>query len=198
MRYSEWRAPVSVAGIDEAGRGPIAGPVIAAVVIPTPECLEGVRDSKRLTAPRRRLLAQRIKERARGWAIGRAEVWEIDEINILEATLLAMTRAATSLGQAVDRYLIDGNRVPDTLAGAEAIVGGDAREPVIAAASILAKVARDEEMLLWHQRLPEYHFDRHMGYPTRAHLDALERFGPSELHRRSFGPVRRLCEADAR
>lgn len=198
MSYCELPGPTLVAGIDEAGRGPIAGPVIAAAVVPSPQSLEGVRDSKRLSPRRRQELAEQIRASAVAWALGRAEVWEIDEINILEATLLAMTRAAESLGGTVDRYLIDGNRVPQPLHGAEAVIGGDDREPVIAAASILAKVARDEEMLVWHRRLPGYGFDRHMGYPTRRHLEALGRLGPSEIHRRSFGPVRRYLLQAAR
>ena len=186
-----------VCGIDEAGRGPLAGPVVAAAVILHPRrSIRGLADSKVLTAKRREVLACRIRERAVAWAIGQAEVEEIDRLNILWATMLAMRRAVMALGVTPDEALVDGNRVPELPMRARAIVGGDASTPCISAASILAKTTRDEEMLALHQRYPDYGFDMHKGYPTEAHAAALCRHGVSPVHRRTFGLVRTLL-ADA-
>ena len=189
------RPEVLVAGVDEVGRGPLAGPVVAAAVILDPcRPIEGLADSKRLGERRRERLAVEIREKALAWALGRAEVGEIDEINILQASLLAMRRAVLALDPAPEHALIDGNRCPELPCTAEAIVRGDSREPAISAASILAKVARDHEMVELDARFPGYGLARHKGYPSRQHLEALSSLGVSSIHRRSFGPVRRLFE----
>ena len=181
-----------VAGVDEVGRGPLAGDVVAAAVILTDSPPEGVTDSKMLTPERREALAERIRDEAVSWALGRATVAEIDELNILQASLLAMRRAVEALPIKPSLVLVDGNRLPGWHYEARAIVKGDLTEPSIGAASILAKVQRDAEMLALHEHYPAYGFDRHKGYPTKAHLAALETAGISPVHRRSFGPVRRL------
>ena len=181
-----------VAGVDEVGRGPLAGDVVAAAVILTDSPPEGVTDSKMLTPERREALAERIRDEAVSWALGRATVAEIDELNILQASLLAMRRAVEALPIQPSLVLVDGNRLPRWPYEARAIVKGDLTEPSIGAASILAKVQRDSEMLALHEHYPAYGFDRHKGYPTKAHLAALETAGISPVHRRSFGPVRRL------
>ena len=181
-----------VAGVDEVGRGPLAGDVVAAAVILTDSPPEGVTDSKMLTPERREALAERIRDEAVSWALGRATVAEIDELNILQASLLAMRRAVEALPIQPSLVLVDGNRLPRWPYEARAIVKGDLTEPSIGAASILAKVQRDAEMLALHEHYPAYGFDRHKGYPTKAHLAALEIAGISPVHRRSFGPVRRL------
>ena len=181
-----------VAGVDEVGRGPLAGDVVAAAVILTDSPPEGVTDSKMLTPERREALAERIREEAISWALGRATLAEIDELNILQASLLAMRRAVEALHIQPSLVLVDGNRLPKWPYEARAIVKGDLTEPSIGAASILAKVQRDAEMLALHEHYPAYGFDRHKGYPTKAHLAALETAGISPVHRRSFGPVRRL------
>ncbi|MDP7408308.1 MAG: ribonuclease HII [Luminiphilus sp.] len=181
-----------VAGVDEVGRGPLAGDVVAAAVILTDSPPEGVTDSKMLTPERREALAERIRDEAVSWALGRATVAEIDELNIMQASLLAMRRAVKALPIQPSLVLVDGNRLPRWPYEARAIVKGDLTEPSIGAASILAKVQRDAEMLALHEYYPAYGFDRHKGYPTKAHLAALETAGPSPVHRRSFGPVRRL------
>ena len=181
-----------VAGVDEVGRGPLAGDVVAAAVILTDSPPEGVTDSKMLTPERREALAERIRDEAVSWAMGRATVAEIDELNILQASLLAMRRAVEALPIQPSLVLVDGNRLPKWPYEARAIVKGDLTEPSIGAASILAKVQRDAEMLALHEHYPAYGFDRHKGYPTKAHLAALETAGISPVHRRSFGPVRRL------
>jgi ribonuclease HII len=181
-----------VAGVDEVGRGPLAGDVVAAAVILTDSPPEGVTDSKMLTPERREALAERIRDEAVSWALGRATVAEIDELNILQASLLAMRRAVEALPIQPSLVLVDGNRLPEWHYEARAIVKGDLTEPSIGAASILAKVQRDAEMLALHEHHPAYGFDRHKGYPTKAHLAALETAGISPVHRRSFGPVRRL------
>lgn len=182
-----------VAGVDEVGRGPLAGPVVAAAVILDPaRPIEGLADSKALSERRREALDELIRERALAWAIGRAEVAEIDEINILQASLLAMQRAIAELAHVPEMALIDGNRCPKLPCPARAVIGGDRTEPAISAASIIAKVARDREMTELAVRYPEYGFAGHKGYPTAAHLKALERHGVTPIHRRSFGPVRRL------
>lgn len=187
------RRTPSVCGVDEAGRGPIAGPVFAAAVVLDPAvAIEGLRDSKQLTEARRQFLAVEIRARALAWCVAHASVEEIDRLNILQATLLAMRRAVAGLGMAPDEAVVDGERCPELDCPARAIVGGDRLHPAISAASILAKVARDAEMRRLHERYPQYRLDRHKGYATREHLQALERHGPCEIHRRSWAPLRRL------
>ncbi|VAX09697.1 Ribonuclease HII [hydrothermal vent metagenome] len=184
-----------IAGVDEVGRGPLAGAVVAAAVILDPERpIEGLADSKRLSEKRRNLLEKQIQEKSLAWALGRAEVEEIDQINILQASLLAMRRAVEALPLAATHALIDGNRCPELPCTAEAIVGGDGTVPAISAASILAKVARDRELIALDSEYPGYGLAQHKGYPTRAHLLALEQLGVTPVHRRTFGPVRRLLE----
>ena len=180
-------------GVDEAGRGPLAGPVFAAAVILDPaRPIDGLADSKRLTQGRREALDELIRRHALAWAVGRAEVEEIDRINILLASLLAMQRAVDALDPAATEALVDGNRVPRLRCPARAIVGGDDSVPCISAASILAKVARDREMCELDRLYPGYGLARHKGYATAAHLEALGRLGVSPVHRRSFDPVRRM------
>lgn len=183
-----------IAGVDEVGRGPLAGAVVAAaVILKHDHAIHGLADSKTLRASARERLAVQIRAEALAWALGRAEVEEIDRLNILHASLLAMRRAVAGLALAPTLALVDGNRIPEGLTcRAQAIVRGDATVPVISAASILAKVARDAEMLELDQRFPGYGFAVHKGYPTPAHLAALARLGVSAIHRRSFAPVRRL------
>jgi ribonuclease HII len=181
-----------VAGVDEVGRGPLAGDVVAAAVILGDVVPEGITDSKRLTAKRREQLSEAIKASAKAWAIARASVEEIDELNILEASLLAMHRAVNALGLVPDLVQVDGNRLPKWPYHAIPVVGGDGIEPAIGAASILAKVQRDSELVALDAEYPEYGFARHKGYPTREHLAALAEFGVTAAHRRSFGPVKRL------
>lgn len=184
---------ILIAGVDEVGRGPLAGPVVAAAVILHPDRpVVGLADSKKLSEKRREQLAQEIKENALCWALGRAEVEEIDRLNILHASLLAMKRAVEALAPAPVHALIDGNRCPDLACSAEAIVGGDASEPSISAASILAKVARDQEMVQLDEHYPGYGLAKHKGYPTKLHVEALREIGVSPIHRRSFGPVKKL------
>jgi len=186
------RAPL-IAGVDEAGRGPLAGPVTAAAIILDPaRPIPGLADSKRLTPDQREALEQAIRERALAFAVARATVGEIDRINILWASLLAMQRAVENLDIPPQRALVDGNRRPRLACPVETVVKGDATIPVISAASILAKVARDREMRILDDQFPGYGFARHKGYPTRAHLAALRALGPCVLHRRSFRPVREL------
>ncbi len=185
-----------VCGLDEVGRGPLAGPVVAAAVVLDPaRPIDGLADSKTLTPARREALAAEIRAHALAWALGRAEVEEIDRINILQASLAAMRRAVEALPIEVDHALVDGNRIPDGLTcSAEAIVGGDGREPAIAAASIIAKVSRDQEMVALDRRYPGYGFASHKGYPTRTHLEALRTLGACPIHRRSFAPVKAVCD----
>jgi len=181
-----------VCGVDEAGRGPLAGPVVAAAVILDPaRPIPGLNDSKKLSERRREVLAAEIREKALAWAVAEASVEEIDSLNILHASLLAMQRAVAGLAVAPERALIDGNRCPQLAVPAEAVVKGDGKIASIAAASILAKTVRDAGMLVLHERYPQYGFDRHMGYPTAAHFAALEAHGASPVHRRSFAPVAR-------
>ncbi|HTP63246.1 MAG TPA: ribonuclease HII [Burkholderiales bacterium] len=187
------RAAVNVCGVDEAGRGPLAGAVFAAAVILDPaRPIQGLKDSKLLSAMRRETLFLLIRENAVAYAIAQASVEEIDRLNILQATMLAMRRAVLALRVAPDEAWIDGNRCPELACRARAFVQGDRLHPVISAASILAKTARDAEMLRLHEQYPQYRFDRHKGYPTPEHLGLLERHGASEIHRRSFAPVRRI------
>lgn len=185
-----------VCGVDEAGRGPLAGPVYAAAVILDPaRPLAGLADSKRLSEKKREILALDIRAGALAFGIASASVEEIDRLNILQATLLAMRRAIEALPVCPGSALIDGNRCPSLAIPARAIVGGDALEPAISAASILAKTARDAEMRRLHQEFPQYALDRHKGYDTALHRAALATHGPAWFHRRSFAPVRRLLAA---
>lgn len=187
-------ASITVAGIDEAGRGPLAGPVFAAAVILNPaRAIKGLDDSKKLTAQRREELGIVIRERALAWCIASASVQEIDELNILQATMLAMRRACEGLSMLPDKALVDGNCLPRGLnCIAEAVIGGDATVQAISAASILAKTARDADCLSLHASYPDYGFDQHKGYSTAMHLERLDAHGPCPAHRRSFAPVRRL------
>ena len=180
-------------GVDEAGRGPLAGPVYAAAVILDPaRPVAGLADSKTLTPRQRETLALEVRLRAVAWAVASASVEEIDTLNILQASLLAMRRAVEQLAVTPQQVLVDGLHRPRLTIPVRAIVRGDATVAEIAAASILAKVARDTEMLALHQQHPQYGFDRHKGYPTSAHLAALREHGASAVHRRSFAPVRSL------
>lgn len=182
-----------IAGVDEAGRGPLAGPVIAGAVILNPEKpIDGLNDSKALTEKERERLFQLIQENALSWGVGRAEVEEIDRINILQATFLAMQRAVSALTIVPDLALIDGNRLPKLSCQMKAIIRGDESEPAISAASIVAKVTRDREMILLDKQFPQYGFAKHKGYGTKEHLNALEKNGPCIIHRRSFEPVAQL------
>ena len=178
-------------GIDEAGRGPLAGPVVAAAVILDPQYpIAGLNDSKKLSAAARERLAPLIREQAIAWSVAEATVAEIDAMNILQATFLAMRRAVEGLAVQPVRAVVDGNRCPRLAVPVEAVVKGDSKIAAIAAASILAKTARDATMLALHARFPGYGFDRHMGYPTAVHLEALGRLGPCPEHRLSYAPVR--------
>ena len=182
-----------VCGVDEAGRGPLAGPVVAAAVILDPaRAIDGLRDSKKLSQARREALAVAIRDGSLGWAIGQASVDEIDQLNILQASLLAMRRAVEALPVVPTLARVDGNQAPRLACGVELIVGGDATEACISAASILAKVERDRMMRALHSLHPEYGFDRHKGYGTALHLESLKRHGPCSEHRRSFAPVREV------
>ena len=184
------------AGVDEVGRGPLAGAVVAAAVILDPDNpIDGLADSKALTEKARIRLAEEIRQSALAWAIGRAEVEEIDQINILQASLLAMRRAVLSLKPQPEYALVDGNRCPDLPCPCEAIIKGDQTVAAISAASIIAKVARDQEMVEMDRQYPGYGFARHKGYPTKVHMQALQDLGITPIHRRSFGPVKkRLAE----
>ncbi len=182
-----------IAGVDEVGRGPLVGAVVTAAVILDPNNpIEGLGDSKKLSEKKRLLLAQEIKQKALAWSLGRAEPAEIDDLNILHATMLAMQRAIKSLKIRPHFVLVDGNRIPELDIPAQAIVKGDSLVPEISAASILAKVARDAEMLALDKQFPQYAFAQHKGYPTKLHLEKLAEFGVLPQHRRSFAPVRKL------
>jgi ribonuclease HII len=186
-----------VAGVDEAGRGPLAGPVIAAAVILDPEHpVIGLKDSKQLTPARREALYLEITQKAIAWEVGRAGVEEIDRLNILQATLLAMQRAVVRLSPPASCVLVDGNQCPRLDCPVEAIVGGDSTIAVISAASIIAKVTRDREMVELDRHYPGYGLARHKGYPSKEHLLALQRLGVTPLHRRSYAPVRNLLGTD--
>ncbi len=185
-----------VAGVDEVGRGPLCGAVVTAAVILDPDRpILGLNDSKKLTEARREKLFDEICEKALSWCIARAEVEEIDELNILHATMLAMQRAVEGLSVTPKLAMIDGNRCPKLGMPAEAVVKGDSKVPAIAAASILAKVSRDREMAAFDLIYPGYGLGGHKGYPTPVHLEALARLGPTPIHRRSFAPVRQAYEA---
>jgi len=188
-----------IAGVDEVGRGPLAGPVVtAAVVLPKSFDLPGLTDSKKLTHKKREVLSVAIKEQAIAWSMGEASVAEIDELNILHATMLAMQRAVAgveqtmlNLSQPIDKVLVDGNRTPEFGISAEPIIGGDGIEPSISAASIIAKVARDHLMSAYAESFPEYGFESNSGYPTKQHREALIEYGATPIHRRSFAPVKK-------
>ena len=185
-----------VAGVDEVGRGPLCGAVVTAAVILDPNRpILGLNDSKKLTEARREKLYDEIIEKALSWHIARAEVEEIDELNILHATMLAMQRAVEGLHITPKMAMIDGNRCPKLTMPSEAVVKGDSKVPAIAAASILAKVSRDREMAAFELIYPGYGIGGHKGYPTPVHLEALARLGPTPIHRRSFAPVRQAYEA---
>lgn len=186
----------AIAGVDEAGRGPLAGSVVAAaVVLPAQHGIEGLADSKKITQKKRELLYERICECALSYAIGEASVAEIDQLNILQASHLAMERAVEALSIVPAFVLVDGNRLPRWKFAAEAIVGGDALVESISAASILAKVTRDRQMVELGNRFPNYGFERHKGYGTKVHMAALQEFGALEVHRRSFAPVKQVLLA---
>lgn len=183
------------AGVDEVGRGPLAGPVVAAAVILDPlNPIAGLADSKKLSATRRATLAAEIRERAYAWAIGRAEVEEIDRLNILQASLLAMARAVAGLKSIPRLIQVDGLHAPPVTCSVQTIIKGDATVPAISAASILAKVTRDAEMIALDSVYPGYGLARHKGYPTPDHLAALVRLGVTGIHRRSFSPVAKILE----
>ncbi|MBX6394546.1 MAG: ribonuclease HII [Alicyclobacillaceae bacterium] len=191
MWWAEGR--YKVAGVDEAGRGPLAGPVVAAaIVLPKGFDPAGIDDSKRLTSRQREEQFRRLCEEAEAWEVAVVDVETIDRLNILEAARLAMRRAVEGLGERCDAVLIDGLPVPGLTVPNRSVVRGDSQSPSIAAASILAKVTRDRLMLEYAKQYPEYGFDRHMGYPTAEHLEALRRYGPCPIHRRSFRPVAEL------
>ena len=182
-----------IAGVDEVGRGPLAGPVVTAAVILDPNNpIDGLADSKKLSEKRREQLTEEIKSKAIAWAIGRSEVEEIDKINILQATMQAMQRAVERLTIQADFVLVDGNRSPLFHCPSEAVIKGDSRVAEISAASILAKTTRDKEMVAMDAEFPGYGLAKHKGYPTKLHIAALEELGITEIHRRSFAPVRRL------
>ena len=184
-----------ICGVDEAGRGPLAGAVYAAAVILDPDNpIAGLNDSKKLSARRRDQLAQQIMAQSFAYAVSFATAQEIDQINILQASLLAMQRAIMALSVQPDQILIDGLYCPQTGIASRAIVGGDALEPAISAASILAKTARDRDLFRLHVLYPQYGFDRHKGYPTKVHLAALAQYGVTPEHRRSYAPVQRLLQ----
>lgn len=190
------RRAALIAGVDEAGRGPLAGPVVAACVLLDPDRpIDGLADSKVLSPARRDVLAARIRERSLAWAVAEASVEEIDALNILRATLLAMARAVDALGVRPDEVLVDGSHCPTVSCLTRAVVRGDASVPSISAASILAKTVRDAMMMRLHARHPDYGFDRHKGYPTAEHVAVLRRLGPVDAHRRSFAPVREAIAA---
>ena len=193
------RSPVTpaagVAGVDEAGRGPLAGPVVVAAVILDPERpIAGLNDSKKLSASNREALFERIQQQSLAWSIVDITVEQIDQLNILQATLLGMRQAVENLSPAPHLALVDGNRAPTLPCDLRTLVGGDGLEPAISAASILAKVARDRIMRELHRRFPHYGFDRQKGYPTPDHLQRLAEFGPCEAHRKSFAPVREAMQ----
>ncbi len=186
-----------VAGVDEVGRGPLCGPVVTAAVILDPaRPILGLNDSKKLSESRREILFDEICEKALAWCVARADVEEIDRLNILHATMLAMQRAIAGLSVTPRLALIDGNRCPQLQMPSSAVIQGDSKVPAIAAASILAKVSRDREMHQLDHQYPGYGIAGHKGYPTPEHLSALLRLGPTNIHRRSFAPVRRLLEGD--
>jgi len=181
------------AGVDEAGRGPLAGDVVAAaVILPPQHNIRGINDSKKLNEAKREALYDQILLEATAYAVGRCNIEEIDSLNILHASMLAMKRAVEALAVQPEQVLVDGNRLPKWNYLAEAVVGGDAKVECIGAASILAKVTRDREMIALAEQYPDFGFEKHKGYPTALHLAKLEQYGPTPQHRRSFGPVKKL------
>ena len=183
-----------IAGVDEVGRGPLAGPVVAATVVLDPDSpISGLKDSKKLSPKKREILAEKILQSAYSYSLGRAEPEEIDEINILQASLLAMKRSLDNLDCVPDLIMVDGIHAPDTSIAVETVIGGDDKIQEISAASILAKVTRDRELIQLDKEYPEYGFARHKGYPTKLHIQALEKYGPLEFHRKSYAPVARLA-----
>jgi len=191
--FAEAHRGALLAGVDEVGRGPLAGDVVAAaVILDASRPIEGLRDSKKLSESRREELAGQIRERALAFAVASASVAEIDELNILQASLLAMRRAVEALAPQPGYVLVDGNHLPRWHYAAEPVVRGDSRVPAIAAASILAKVHRDRELVALGEQYPGYGFASHKGYPTAAHLEALQVLGVTPVHRRSYGPVKKL------
>lgn len=179
-----------IAGVDEVGRGPLAGPVVAAAVILDPEkIIDGLTDSKRLSIRKREYFVLQIQEKAHAIGIGSADVHEIDKVNILQATFLAMQRAVSDLGCVPEYVLVDGNKCPELPCTAEAVINGDSLVPAISAASVIAKVYRDNLMLDFDKEFPDYGFSDNKGYPTRYHVNALNALGPTRIHRRSFKPV---------
>lgn len=181
------------AGVDEVGRGPLAGDVVTAAVILDPnKSIEGLDDSKKLSEKKRDALFDIIKERALSWSIARCSVEDIDQINILQASLLAMKKAVDGLAITPEHVWVDGNKMPRWNYAAETVIKGDSRVPAIAAASILAKVTRDREMVAYEEQYPGYGFAAHKGYPTKAHIDALQRLGITPIHRRSYAPVKKI------
>jgi ribonuclease HII len=196
--FAEFDVPVLTAGVDEVGRGPLCGDVVTAAVILDPNNpIAGLNDSKKLTEKRREALYVEITEKALSFCIARASVAEIDELNILQASLLAMHRAVAGLNVQPEFVLVDGNRVPKWPYRAQAVVKGDSRVPAIAAASILAKVTRDREMAEFDAIYPGYGMAGHKGYPTKVHLEALKQLGITPIHRRSYAPVRAIVEAES-
>ena len=188
---------VWICGVDEAGRGPLVGSVVAGAVVLDPnQPIIGLRDSKKLSPARREQLYAEIMQKAQAWGVGQASPSEIDTLNILQATMLAMRRAIEALSERLGEWpskaLIDGNHCPILPIASEAIIKGDAKEPAISAASIIAKVTRDQQMQALHTQYPQYGFNQHMGYPTEVHMQALKQYGPCEEHRRTFAPVRDL------
>ena len=182
-----------IAGVDEVGRGPLIGAVVAGAVVLDPESpIEGLTDSKKLSEKKRISLAEEIKDKALAWSLGRSEPEEIDQINILQASLIAMKRAVEALSVSVDGAFVDGNRPPDLSCSVVTVIKGDLIIPAISAASILAKVARDQEMVELDQIYPGYGLAGHKGYPTKTHREALQRLGITPLHRKSFWPVKAL------
>jgi len=195
MRAELHWGPLGLCGVDEAGRGPLAGPVVAAAVMLDPgKPIEGLRDSKKLSARARERLADEIRNNAAAWCVAEASVAEIDRLNILHATMLAMQRAVAGLQRSPDEVWVDGNRCPEWAWRSQAVVKGDDKVASIAAASILAKTARDHYMRRLHDEYPAYGFDRHMGYGTAAHLAALKAHGACPQHRRSFAPVKLVLD----
>jgi len=187
----------NIAGVDEVGRGPLAGAVVAAAVILDPNNpIEGLRDSKKLSEQKREFLFSEIQSKSLAWGVGRAEVEEIDQINILQASLLAMQRAIAVLSFLPEHVLVDGNRCPAGDLPMTAVIKGDDRVDVIAAASIIAKVTRDRELVTLDEVYPGYGLAQHKGYPTKAHIAALQTLGVSDIHRRSFGPVKKILESE--
>ncbi|OBU36421.1 ribonuclease HII [Photobacterium phosphoreum] len=186
-----------IAGVDEVGRGPLVGAVVTAAVILDPNNpIVGLTDSKKLSEKKRNLLFDEIKQKALAWSLGRCEADEIDQLNILQATMVAMQRAVAGLDIQPDFVLIDGNKTPALPMAAQAVVKGDLRVAEISAASIIAKVTRDREMEILDAEFPQYGFAKHKGYPTKAHFSALEQYGAIEQHRKSFKPVKRVLGLD--